>query len=154
MTEIVLDSKEDIKILDEFVSKIRNLKRQFSKENEIFQKKGVLSFGHNLQDSFFQVIDEIKALYMHFNEVQILSRLSKERIDGFNKEHEDFNNVMKEYELNTRVAAKIGDMFLDMTKGALESDTRMDIGYDKNAALMSKEKMLENMPSISINNRV
>ena len=61
---------------------------------------------------------------------------------------------MSEYELNSRVAAKMGDMFLEMTKNSPENDTRMDVGYNKNASLMSKEKMLDNMPSVSVNNRV
>lgn len=154
MSENLVDSKEDVKYLNDFISKIKNLRRQFEKANQVYNNKGVISFSASFRDGMIQNVEDLSDLYTDVQNNKVLSRLSKEKVQLFQEENQSFTKAMNDYELNARVAARMGDMFLEMAKNSVEWDTKMDSGYDKNASLMSSEKMLNNMPAVSVNNRV
>lgn len=153
MSEIELDKVEDLKALNGFVSKMESIKRKFEKENNIYKNKGVLAFNKSPTDLFL-IMEEMQHLYQDFGRDALLSRLSKEKIEEFSKKHEAFQKSVKEYELHVQVSMRIANMVVDATKDSIERETKTDLGYDKEAALMSEKKMLENMPSVSVNNRV
>ena len=71
MTDIALDSKEDVKSLNDFIAKIKDLKRQFEKANKTYQDKGVISFSASFRDSIFHSIEDIKDLYTDFTKSQV-----------------------------------------------------------------------------------
>lgn len=153
MTGIVLDSKEDLKVLDEFISKTKNLKRQFAKENEIFEKKGVLGFG----DKYEQIAiltEEMSELYRILESNGILNRLSKEKLALIKDEQDSLQKIAKDYQMNVNVAQNIGEMFFDIAKNNLESDTKLESGYDKDASLISGKQILDNMPAVAVNSKV
>lgn len=154
MSDIELDKKEDLLLLESFTSKMKATQRALGKENAIYQKKGILEFGKSLGEDFFSLMEDMQSGYDAIESNGALRRISKEKLDTFLADHKAFQDVLSEYFLNTRVAGKVGDMFLDLAKESIESETKMDVGYNKDAALMSKEKMLENMPSVSVNHRV
>jgi hypothetical protein len=153
MTDILLDSKEDIKLVDNFISKIKSLKRQFEKENDIFNKKGVLGFNRNPENTF-SLMEEISTLYDHMIKNQVIRRISKDKIESVKTEHEKFLEIVSDFEINLKVSERMSNMFIDIAKSNVEAEAQMDIGYNNEAALISKDRMLHNMPSVAVNSKV
>lgn len=153
MSDVIVDSKEDLNLADKFLSKMKILKGQFQKENEIFDKKGVMEFNH-YAEIIAKSIEELGSLYNAIEDSNLLTRLSREKIDKIQAEHEDFQKVSKKYQINVRVAEKIGNIFFDMARENIEKERKIDIGYNKQASYMSKKELLDNMPAVAVNNRV
>jgi|GEM_PF-6596447 len=153
MTEAIIDSKEDLEFLNQFFSKMKQIKRMIDRENRAYEKGGVFAFG-KVGDDFFQSMEDLRGFYYDLKKEEILSRLSKEKLDAFTQEHDSFLESMNRYEISCRVVNKVSDMLLEATKGSVQAAAKTDFGYDKNAELISDKKLMVNMPSMAINDKV
>ena len=153
MTDQKMTEKEALALVNNFISKVKVLKRRFQKENDHFDKKGIVGFNKG-QSQIFSTVDEISDLYTKIDSKDIFTSLNKAKIETLQKEHEEFREAIKEYSINVRAGARVGEIFMNVAKDSVENNTKMDLGYSKDSALMSEKRMINNMPSVAVNNKV
>lgn len=137
----------------EFSLKIKKLHKLLKKENEHFEKKGVVGFSEK-REEYEAKLQEVTDLYKLMNKPQVFDQIDKQSMEKISKDHTAFMKVAEQYEINVRASVEVGQIFFDITKNNVGSATREDMGYNKEAAMVSAKKILDNMPSVAVDNKV
>jgi len=136
------------------LSMIRECKKRIENENAIFEKAGVSGFVEG-QTKSLQMLQEFYAYYKDVTSIRDLKNTVSEKIlTATANEYDELHKVMKKYHINLEIASKVSDVFLDSMKKNIQSDAQKDYGYNKDGRLVSDQKILSSMPSISFNNKV
>ena len=69
-------------------------------------------------------------------------------------EYDGFQEALKQYYINLEIAGKVSNMILNTIKKSIQTDAKKDYGYNKDGKLVSDKKILNAVPSISVNNKV
>lgn len=137
----------------EFSLKLKKLSKTLKKENEHFAKKGVVGFSKN-REEYEAKLKEIFELYALINKPQVYEQIDKSSMEKIAADHKNFSKILEQYEINVSAAIEVGEMLFDITKENVGSSTREDMGYDKEAGLVSDKKILDNMPSVAVDSKV
>ncbi len=133
---------------------MRQIKKQLQKENDWFDKHGVVGFSKSAD----QISSGLKEFYDNYEQLKNIPELHNKapeaELNKAEKEYSEFMEIIREYHINLRAASKVGEIFLESAKNNLEQNTRMNNGYNKDGGFISDKKILDNIPSIAFNNKV
>jgi hypothetical protein len=133
---------------------MKKAKKHMKKENEWFDKKGVVGFSK----SESQILPALQDFYESYESLKNIPELGSKATEADLKkaeqEYSEFMAEIREYSINLRAASKVGEIFLDAAKNTLEQNTKMDHGYNKEGIFISDKKILANIPAMTVNNKV
>jgi hypothetical protein len=133
---------------------MRKAKKQMKKENEWFDTKGVIGFSKS-ESQILPILHDFYESYENLKNIpEFNSNTTTAELKAAEQEYREFIAEIREYSINLRAASKVGEIFLDAAKNTLEKNTKMDHGYNKNGVFISDKKILANIPSMTVNNKV
>jgi hypothetical protein len=134
---------------------MKKAKKLLQKENDWFDKHGVVGFTTKAKDEITKQLLEFNSGFENFKKNENLNgELSESELRLIEKEYDEFISVVREYHLNLKAASRVSEIFLESAKNTMEQNTKMDHGYNKEGVFISDRQILANMPSMTLNDKV
>jgi len=141
-------------MVKQLLSMIRECKKRIDNENNSFEKIGISGLIPG-QAKSLTMLQEFQGYYQDVLNIRDLKNTVSENVlTTAANEYDTLHEVLKQYYVNLEIAGRVSNIFLDSMKQSIQIDARKDYGYNRNGMLISDNKILSSMPSISFNNKV
>lgn len=142
------------KMFKDLLVMMRACKKCVDTENQLFAKYGIESMVKG-QAKLVPMISEFNSFYNDLMSTRDLKKLvQEETIKDAAKEYDQLKEVLQKYSINLEAAERVSNIFMKSIKRNMQLDKKMDYGYNKDGGLVPDKKILDLMPSVSVNNKV
>lgn len=141
-------------MVKQLLSMIRECKKRINHENGLFEKVGVSGLAQGQAKSLEMLQDFYNSYQDVLNIMDLKNTVSENILATAANEYDELHKILRKYHVNLAIAGKVSGILLDSMKRSIQTDVKKDYGYNRNGMLVSDNKILLSMPSISFNHKV